>query len=217
MDNISVLLKYFPQITEDQQAQFLLLGDLYRHWNSRINLISRKDIDHLYEHHVLHSLYIAHLVSFVHGTKVLDAGTGGGFPGIPLAIFFPDSNFHLVDSIGKKISAVKAIAGSLGLKNVTAERNRVEKLKGMYDFIVARAVTELEQLYGWLQGRISSDHRNMPDKTGGGLHNGILYLKGGDTDKEIQKLKVKTKVFDIKNFFTEKFFEMKKVVYIPTG
>lgn len=202
-----IILNYFPDLSERQVKQFAMLQELYAEWNSKINVISRKDIDNLYVNHVLHSLGIAKVVQFKKGTKVLDVGTGGGFPGIPLAILFPDVQFYLVDSIGKKITVVNEIAKALQLKNVIATKGRVEELKEKFDFIVSRAVTSLPEFYQWTRALIKKDGFNE-------LHNGILYLKGGDLDEEIKTLKRPVVIFDLKNYFSEDFFETKKVVYI---
>ena len=175
---MEIIQKYFSGLTENQVSAFQRLKPLYTDWNSKINVISRKDIDALYERHVLHSLSIAKFIRFTAGTKILDVGTGGGFPGIPLAIFFPEVKFHLVDSIGKKIKVVNAVAEGLGLDNVVAEQIRAEQLKGSYDFIVSRAVTGLPEFAGWVQKNISQKHQNA-------IPNGILFLKGGNIDSEI--------------------------------
>jgi 16S rRNA (guanine527-N7)-methyltransferase len=203
-----ILQKYFPGLTPVQISQFEKLDSLYRDWNEKINVISRKDIDNLYVKHVLHSLGIAKIISFKPGTQVLDVGTGGGFPGIPLAIYFPGARFHLVDSIGKKITVVKAVAEHLGLQNVTAEQVRAEQLRGEYDFIVSRAVTELKEFYGWI-------HRQVKRKSGHELDNGILYLKGGDLDSELKALKKPHALYNLSDYFSEEFFQTKRVVYIP--
>jgi len=199
---------YFPDLTETQKEQFSRLLPLYREWNAKINVISRKDIDNLYINHVLHSLGIAKLTSFAHGAQILDVGTGGGFPGIPLAILFPQTNFHLVDSIGKKITVVKNVAEGVGLKNVRAEQIRAEDVKGEYDFIVSRAVTRLKEFYRWVQRKVKKDSRHS-------LYNGILYLKGGDLEEELAELKKAHQVFELKTVFREEYFETKKVVYVP--
>lgn len=206
--DFSLILKYFPDLSKDQQNQFVRFSDLFIEWNALVNCISRKDMDHLYERHILHSLAIAKVVQFSNGTKVLDIGTGGGFPGIPLAILFPDVNFVLVDSIGKKIKVVNDIAAQLSLKNVIGIHDRAENIKGQFDFIVSRAVTRLIQFLPWTKNKISSKNRNA-------IPNGILYLKGGDLTKELEESKRKYKVYDITDYFEEPFFETKKVVYIP--
>lgn len=185
-----------------------MLQPLYNEWNDKINVISRKDIDNLYLNHVLHSLGIAKVTSFKPNAKILDVGTGGGFPGIPLAILFPETQFHLVDSIGKKITVVKNVAEGLGLKNVKAEQIRAEQVKGEYDFIVSRAVTRLKEFYGWVNKKVKKDSAHD-------LYNGILYLKGGDLDEEMEELKKPHQIFEIKDFFKEEFFETKKIVYVP--
>lgn len=198
---------YFPQLTETQIRQFEQLDGLYRDWNAKINLISRKDIDHLYEKHVLHSLGIAKVVAFKPGTDILDIGTGGGFPGIPLAILFPESQFHLVDSIGKKIRVVQEISNALELKNVRVEQIRAEQLPGTYDFVVSRAVTELPEMLRWVRGKINKHYQNS-------LRNGILYLKGGELTEELRGLQAKYRVFHLTDYFSEEFFETKKVIYV---
>lgn len=202
------ILRYFPDLTDKQKQQFEEMEGLYKHWNAQINVISRQDIDTLYERHVLHSLGIAKVLAFKSGTTVLDVGTGGGFPGIPLAVLFPESKFHLVDSIGKKIKVVKEVASALGLQNVHAEQIRADKLDDTYEFVVSRAVTRLTPFVGWVRNLVS---RNSFHE----LKNGILYLKGGDLDEEIAELGRKTKVFDLCNYFEEEFFETKKVVHVP--
>jgi 16S rRNA (guanine527-N7)-methyltransferase len=203
-----LIFRYFPQLTELQKEQVARLLPLYKEWNAKINVISRKDIDNLYLNHVLHSLGIARVVSFNPGTSVLDVGTGGGFPGIPLAILFPEAQFHLVDSIGKKITVVKNVAEGLGLKNVRAEQIRAEQVKGEYDFIVSRAVTRLREFYGWIHRKVKKESRHS-------LYNGILYLKGGDLDEELAELNKPHQIIELKTFFKEEFFETKKVVYVP--
>lgn len=185
-----------------------MLQPLYKEWNDKINVISRKDIDNLYVNHVLHSLAIAKITPFKPGARVLDVGTGGGFPGIPLAILFPETQFHLVDSIGKKITVVKNVASGLGLNNVTAEQIRAEQVKGEYDFIVSRAVTRLKEFYSWVNKKVKEDSIHS-------LYNGILYLKGGDLDEEMAELKKPHQIFTLHNYFKEEFFETKKVVYVP--
>ncbi|MGM0549830.1 MAG: 16S rRNA (guanine(527)-N(7))-methyltransferase RsmG [Bacteroidota bacterium] len=209
MSDISMLETYFPHLTPLQKEQFGKISSLYTYWNERINVVSRKDIDNLMVKHVLHSLSIAKVISFAPGTRVLDVGTGGGFPGIPLAILFPDCTFHLVDSIAKKIHVVEEVATALELKNVTAEQKRAEKLKGSYHFVVSRAVTEFNRFYAWTQQRINrKDHFNP-------LPNGILYLKGGDLTEEMQRFTNRVSYYPISDFFEAPFFETKKVVYVP--
>ena len=205
---ISCILKYFPEITDRQREQFLQLFPLYSFWNARINVISRKDTENLYLHHVLHSLSIARLVNPGEGTLVLDAGTGGGFPGIPLAILYPEAKFHLVDSIGKKIRVVDDIIKQTGLVNVVAECNRVENLSGPYDFIVSRAVAGFGEFLGWCRGKI---------RTGSGhpIENGIIYLKGGDLAKELRSFNRPYQIFSVDDWFSEPYFREKKIVFIP--
>jgi 16S rRNA (guanine527-N7)-methyltransferase len=205
---MDVILRYFSGLTDAQKEQFGKLDELYRFWNAQINLISRKDIDNLYLHHIMHSLALAKVISFNAGSKILDVGTGGGFPGIPLAIMFPEVQFHLVDSIGKKIKVVKEVSAALGLANVTSEQARVETLKDKYDFVVSRAVTTLPEFHGWVQGKISKTKRHK-------VPNGLFYLKGGDLTEEIKPFKNKVTLFSISDFFAEEFFETKKIVYLP--
>jgi 16S rRNA (guanine527-N7)-methyltransferase len=205
---MELLEKYFSNLSSYQVEQFRLLQQLYSDWNNKINIISRKDIDHLYERHVLHSLAIAKIISFKKGTSVLDVGTGGGFPGIPLAILFPDCHFHLVDSIGKKITVVKAITEALKLSNASAEQIRAEQLNDKYDFIVSRAVTSFPEFYQWVKQKVKSTSANE-------LKNGILYLKGGDLNEELQDFFTKVKIIKLADFFEEEFFETKKIVYLP--
>lgn len=200
--------KYFPDLSEEQKNQFQKLGKLYSEWNEKINVISRKDMDSLYEKHVLHSLGIAKVMEFAPGTKVLDIGTGGGFPGIPLAILFPEVQFTLVDSIGKKMTVVKAVAEELGLKNVVAVHGRAESLKEKFHFVVSRAVTQMPVFLRWLKGKFEKEQFNPK-------HNGVLYLKGGDLAEELAGLKVE--IFNLKNIFEGAFFETKKVVYLSKG
>jgi len=204
---LDLLLHYFPDLTQQQLEQFKQLQPLYEEWNEKINVISRKDIEQLYERHVLHSLGIAKVVSFKPDTSILDVGTGGGFPGIPLAILFPACHFHLVDSIGKKIKVVQEIARALDLKNVRAEQNRVEKLDDSYDFVVSRAVTHLKELHSWVRYKINKPYNNT-------LKNGILALKGGDLTEELNEARLKHKIYPLSAYFDEEFFETKKVVYV---
>jgi 16S rRNA (guanine527-N7)-methyltransferase len=208
LQNAESIFHYFPDLTDHQKSQFGMLQALYGEWNEKINVISRKDIENLYVNHVLHSLGIAKVTTFKSGAKILDVGTGGGFPGIPLAIIFPEAQFHLVDSIGKKITVVQNVADSLGLKNVKAEQVRAEQVKGEYDFIVSRAVTRLKEFYGWV-------HRKIKKESMHSLYNGILYLKGGDLDEEMAELKKPHQIIALSDYFAEEFFETKKVVYVP--
>ena len=204
------ILKYFPNLTDIQKQQFAALYDLYTDWNSKINVISRKDITNLYEHHVLHSLGIARVIQFQPGTTVMDLGTGGGFPGIPLAILFPEVKFHLVDSIGKKVRVASEVAAAIGLKNVSFRHCRAEEEKTQFDFVVSRAVMPLTDLLKIIQKNISKKQRNT-------LPNGLICLKGGELEKETLPVKHKTTITDLKNEFTEEFFETKKVVYVPVN
>jgi len=199
---------YFPEFTSGQYEQLARLGPLYREWNERINVISRKDIEHLYLHHVLHSLAIAKFIRFKPGTRILDAGTGGGFPGIPLAIAFPEAEFTLADSIGKKITVVNAIAAGIGLKNVSTFNGRVENIPGKFDFVVSRAVTTLPEFNGWVKGKFSTENRNS-------LPNGIIYLKGGDLEQELKSFAGNARITDISRFFSDPFFETKKIIFVP--
>ena len=201
------ILKYFPNLTENQVEQFRQLEPLYLDWNSKINVISRKDIEQLYVKHVLHSLAIAKIQKFEPGTYVLDVGTGGGFPGIPLAILFPETRFYLIDVILKKINVVKAIAEAIGLKNVKAEQLRAENAKGDYDFIVSRAVTNMPDFYSWVKDKIKKQNKHE-------MKNGILYLKGGDLAEELKDFPKATE-YAIADFFEDEFFETKKVVHLP--
>ena len=204
---MELILKYFPDLTEEQKRQFAALYDLYTDWNSKINVISRKDIENLSEHHVLHSLGIAKVIRFKPGTKVMDLGTGGGFPGIPLAILFPEVQFHLVDSIGKKVRVATEIAGSIGLKNVTTRHARAEEEKQLFDFVVSRAVMPLTDLLKIIRKNISPKQQNA-------LPNGLICLKGGELERETMPVKNKTTMWNLKEFFGEEFFETKKVVYV---
>ena len=207
---LEVIKKYFPELTSDQVSKFSKLRSLYSEWNEKVNLISRKDIDYLYERHVLHSLSIAKFISFKRGTRILDVGTGGGFPGIPLAIYFPDTKFHLIDSTGKKINAVKAIADGLGMKNVSTEHTRAENLEGSYDYIVSRAVASLLTLYNWTKELISSESKHS-------IPNGWIVLKGGNLNEEIHDLKKQATLISISDFFDEDFFQEKFIVYFHDG
>ncbi|MBT1702152.1 16S rRNA (guanine(527)-N(7))-methyltransferase RsmG [Chryseosolibacter indicus] len=208
MHSADLVFSYFPNLSIQQQEQFKKLFALYSEWNDKINVISRKDIENLYINHVLHSLGIAKVMAFKPGAHVLDVGTGGGFPGIPLAILFPETKFHLVDSIGKKITVVKNVAEGINLKNVHAEQIRAEQVKGEYDFIVSRAVTRIKEFYQWI-------HQKVKKKSVHDLDNGILYLKGGDLEEELNELKKPYQLFDLPQYFKEEFFETKKVVYVP--
>lgn len=205
---MEIIRKYFPNLTEKQIELFQQLEPLYADWNSKINVISRKDFSEFYERHVLHSLAIAKFTKFVGKTKVLDVGTGGGFPGIPLAIMFPEVKFHLVDSIGKKIKVVNGVVQSLGLKNVRAEQIRAEELKEKYDFVVSRAVTRLPEFVPWIRKNISRKNINA-------LPNGIIYLKGGDLREEIKPFRKVVFVQELTEYFDEEFFETKKVLHLP--
>ena len=201
------LLRYFDDLSTNQIEHFSKLENLYKAWNSKVNVVSRKDIDELYLRHVVHSLGIAKVTEFKKGSNILDVGTGGGFPGIPLAILFPDSNFYLVDSIGKKIKVVEDIADELGLQNVKAEQIRADKVKGEFDFIVSRAVTNMNDFVNWTRKKIAKKQNHD-------LKNGILYLKGGDLKEELKKFP-KATIFNLSDYFTEDFFETKKVVHLP--
>ena len=204
---MDLILKYFPKLTQDQLIQFSKLQELYKDWNLKINVVSRKDIDELYLRHVLHSLGIAKVVQFKPNTKVLDVGTGGGFPGIPLAILFPECDFHLVDSIAKKLKVVNEVVAGLGLENVKTTHSRVEDIKGTYDFVISRAVAAMPTFVHWIKGKVSKQQNNA-------LKNGILYLKGGDLTEEL-KLYTKTTLYDLSTYFEEDFFETKKIVHLP--
>jgi len=208
MDSADAIFHYFPNLSSTQKIQFEKLGPAFIDWNNKINLISRKDTEFFYERHVLHSLAIARVLDFLPGSEVLDIGTGGGFPGIPLAILFPEAHFTLVDSIQKKIKAVNGMIEQLEIKNAIGIHARAEKVKGSYDFIVSRAVTRLNRFIPWTRGKINDNNRH-------GLKNGILYLKGGALNEEIAEAGVNAKIFEISDHFNELFFETKKVVYIP--
>ena len=204
-----MILKYFPNLTGEQKQQFGQLAKLYAYWNERVNVISRKDIGNLYEKHVLHLLGIAKVHHFKAGSRVLDVGTGGGFPGIPLAILFPEAQFHLVDSIGKKIMVAKEVSRTLSLNNTKTEHKRAEQLKEQYDFVVSRAVTQLADFYPWVKNKITRGYDSS-------LKHGILCLKGGDLKEEIKASKLKrVREFSLSEHFREDFFETKKVVYVP--
>ena len=204
---MELILKYFPKITEEQKQQFAALYDLYIDWNAKINVISRKDITNLYEHHVLHSLGIAKVINFRPGTTVMDLGTGGGFPGIPLAILFPETHFHLVDSIGKKVRVANEVATNIGLKNVTFCHERAEEEKQKFDFVVSRAVMPLTDLLKIVRKNIASKQQNA-------LPNGLICLKGGELSNETMPVKNLVEMWDLKDYFEEEFFETKKVVYV---
>ena len=204
---MELILKYFPQLSAQQKTQFMSLGKLYEDWNTKINVVSRKDIDELYLRHVLHSLGIAKIEPFLPGSKILDVGTGGGFPGIPLAILFPDVHFHLVDSIGKKIKVVEEVVEGLQLKNVKATNDRVENVSGKYDFIVSRAVAQMDTFVHWVNGKVAK--KSLHERK-----NGIFYLKGGDLSEEL-KFFPKATVYPLKDYFEEDFFETKSVVHLP--
>ena len=204
---MEIIQKYFPELTDTQKEQFMALYDLYTDWNSKINVISRKDITNLYEHHVLHSLGIAKVINFRPGSEIMDLGTGGGFPGIPLAIMFPDTHFHLVDSIGKKVKVATEIASAIGLKNVTTRHCRAEEEKQLFDFVVSRAVMPLTDLLKIIRKNIKKEQNNA-------LPNGLICLKGGELQNEVLPVKHQTVMYDLKDYFEEEFFETKKVVYV---
>ncbi len=199
--------KYFPNLTEEQYQQYDRLVDLYKEWNEKINVVSRKDIQELEERHILHSLGIAKVIKFKPGSKVMDVGTGGGFPGIPLAIMFPETNFYLIDSIGKKITVVQNIIEELGLKNAKAEQIRAENVKEKFDFVVSRAVTQMPKFTSWVKNKFLKDQKNT-------FNNGILYLKGGDLRVELNPYGSRKEIFELPSFFEGEFFDTKKVVYI---
>lgn len=208
MTDKEVIFKYFPDLSKEQQAQFDQLMALYSDWNAKINVVSRKDIEELYVRHVLHSLGIAKVQAFKPGAQILDIGTGGGFPGIPLAILYPESEFLLVDSIGKKIKVVNEVAKGLGLTNVKGVHTRAEQVEGQFDFIVSRAVTRMKPFYSWTKGKIKKESNHE-------LQNGILYLKGGDLTEELLESKLRYKIFELPTYFEEEFFDTKKVVFVP--
>lgn len=204
---MELIKKYFPELSKKQQKQFAALQDLYNEWNAQINVISRKDEDNFYERHVLHSLGIAKVMQFKDGSRILDIGTGGGFPGIPLAILFPECDFVLVDSIGKKIKVVNEVAQALSLKNVTGIHERAEKINEQFDFVVSRAVTAMPAFLPWTKNKFLKKNKNE-------FPNGILYLKGGDLTEELSSIKQTIKEFPLTDYFSEEFFETKKVIYV---
>lgn len=202
------ILKYFPTLSDKQRSQFSMLGNLYKEWNEKINVISRKDIDALYEHHVLHSLGIAKFINFAPGTKILDVGTGGGFPGIPLAILFPQCHFCLIDSIGKKIKVATEIANSIGLQNISLFHKNVKEEKQKFDFVVSRAVMEASSLLAY-------SHKNISQTNGNEINNGIICLKGGDLTAELKDINRQYELINLSDYFDEDYFETKKILYIP--
>ncbi len=204
---MEIINKYFPDLDDTKRERLARLGDLYAEWNERINVISRKDIEQLYERHVLHSLGIAKVTGFAPGSRVMDVGTGGGFPGIPLAIMFPETEFLLVDSIGKKISVVEAVAKELGLTNVTARQQRAEKVKSQFDFVVSRAVTAFPKFVALTRSKVSKVQKNE-------FANGILYLKGGDFEDELDDFRENVRLFNLSDFYEEEFYETKKVIHL---
>ncbi|WP_307758339.1 16S rRNA (guanine(527)-N(7))-methyltransferase RsmG [uncultured Mediterranea sp.] len=204
---MDIILKYFPNLSDKQKQQFAALGELYTDWNSKINVISRKDIGNLYEHHILHSLGIAQIIRFTPGSRIMDLGTGGGFPGIPLAILFPEVQFHLVDSIGKKIRVATEVAQSIGLTNTTFSHTRAEEVKDSYDFVVSRAVMPLADLMKIIRKNIAAHQQNA-------LPNGLICLKGGELENETMPFRHKTTIWNLSNYFEEEFFQTKKVVYV---
>jgi 16S rRNA (guanine527-N7)-methyltransferase len=206
--NMEIIKKYFPRLTPEQLVQYARLQEIYEEWNARINVISRKDIGALYERHVLHALAIARFIRFVPGAHVLDVGTGGGFPGIPLAIFFPETHFHLIDSIGKKIKVVDAVTETLALKNVTSEQIRAEQLTGKYDFVVSRAVTRLPEFVSWIRKNIAARQQHA-------IPNGVISLKGGSLTDEIKPFGKNSLVQELSGYFNESFFLTKKLIYVP--
>lgn len=204
---MDIILKYFPNLSDRQKLQFAALGELYTDWNSKINVISRKDIGNLYEHHILHSLGIAQIIRFTPGSRIMDLGTGGGFPGIPLAILFPEVQFHLVDSIGKKIRVATEVAQSIGLTNTTFSHMRAEEVKDSYDFVVSRAVMPLADLMKIIRKNIVAHQQNA-------LPNGLICLKGGELENETMPFRHKTTIWNLSDYFEEEFFQTKKVVYV---
>jgi len=204
---MELILKYFPDLTPLQIEQFTKLEALYQDWNLKINVVSRKDIDELYLRHVLHSLAIAKIINFKEGSSMMDVGTGGGFPGIPLAILFPECEFHLVDSINKKLNVVREVVAGLELQNVKVTHSRVEEIKETYDFIISRAVAAMPTFVHWIKGKVSKTQQNQ-------LKNGIIYLKGGDLTEELQDYKTTT-IYNISDYFEEDFFDTKKIVHLP--
>lgn len=207
MVTVDIIYKYFPDLNEHQKQQFEMLYDVYKHWNDQINVVSRKDFDQFYVRHVLHSLGIAKVINFQPETDVLDVGTGGGFPGVPLAILFPEVNFFLVDSIGKKIKVVNEVAEELGLHNVFAGQKRAEQLEQKFDFVVSRAVTQMPKFIPWVRKKFKNEGKN-------GYPNGIFYLKGGDLTEELKNINRYIEINDLSDYFEEEFFETKKVVYV---
>tara|TARA_R100001369_G_scaffold58699_1_gene85611 strand:+ start:190 stop:849 length:660 start_codon:yes stop_codon:yes gene_type:complete len=207
LNNMDLILKYFPDLTETQIQQFEALEGLYKDWNAKINVISRKDIDDLYLKHVLHSLAIAKVIQFKDQSSILDVGTGGGFPGVPLAILFPNCQFHLVDSINKKLKVINAVCEALELTNIKTTHSRVEVIDGTFDFIVSRAVTAMPEFTKWIKGKVAKRQQNA-------IKNGILYLKGGDLTEELKQYK-NVKAFLLSDYFEEAFFDTKKVIYLP--
>ncbi len=205
---MELIQRYFPNLSDLQYKQLKALGELYSDWNAKINVISRKDMEHFYERHVLHSLAIAKVIQFKPETQILDVGTGGGFPGVPLAILFPEVSFHLVDSIGKKIKVVQEVSNALELTNLSAEHARAEQVSGQFDFVVSRAVTRLTEFYPWVQNKFNKKSFND-------LDNGILYLKGVDLMEEFDQLKKPYQLFSLKEYYTEEWFESKGLVFVP--
>ncbi|MBQ8703639.1 MAG: 16S rRNA (guanine(527)-N(7))-methyltransferase RsmG [Bacteroidales bacterium] len=205
---MDIINKYFPNLTERQREQFAALLPLYEEWNAQINVISRKDMEHFYEHHVLHSLAIAKVIQFKPMAEVLDVGTGGGFPGVPLAIMFPESRFTLIDSVGKKIKVVSDVVSRLSLTNTKVQQIRAEQMDGEFDFVVSRAVTTLGEFVPWVKKKISKSQYHQ-------LHNGVLYLKGGDLTNELFPFRHKVRTWDISDYFEEEYFETKKVIFLP--